>query len=30
VPPLPGQTLPALAASAITSSTDDAGTEDDR
>jgi NADH-quinone oxidoreductase subunit H len=30
VPPLPGQTLPALTASAITSSTDDAGTEEDR
>jgi NADH-quinone oxidoreductase subunit H len=30
VPPLPGQTLPALAATAITASPSDAGTEDDR
>jgi len=30
VPPLPGQTLPPLTASAITSGTGDAGTEDDR
>jgi NADH-quinone oxidoreductase subunit H len=30
VPPMPGQTLPALTASAITPGTDEAGTEEDR